>query len=96
MEATFDSVSSVDADISVLANDIEASEQRRDRLDEEIQEAKYDQQMRERGTAIRQKEVEKDKINAELSALNRQADTRAQLSIKRTEIESKNAQVDAS
>ncbi|EJT49074.1 hypothetical protein A1Q1_01723 [Trichosporon asahii var. asahii CBS 2479] len=96
MEATFDSVSSVDADISVLANDLEASEQRRDRLDEEIRNAKYDDQMRERGAAIRQKELEKDKINAELSALNRQADTRAQLSIKRTEIESKTAQVDAS
>lgn len=96
MESMFDSVSSVDADISVLANDIEASEQRRDRLDEEIRNANYDVQMRERGSAIRQKELEKDKINAELSALNRQADTRAQLSIKRSEVESKTAQVDAS
>lgn len=96
MEASFDSVSSVDADLSVLENDLEASEQRHKKLDDEISNAKYDEQIRKRGDVIRQKELEKDRINAELSALNRQADTRAQLSIKRTEIESKTAQVDAS
>lgn len=96
MEATFDSVSSVDADISVLENDIAALEQRRDQLDEGIRNAHYDERMRECAASIREKEAEKDKINAELSALNRQADSRAQLGIKRSEVASKTAQVDAS
>ena len=45
---------------------------------------------------IRQKEAEKDKVNAELSVLNRQADSRAQLAIKRNELTSKSNQVDVS
>lgn len=96
METKFDSFSSVDADISVLQNDISAVETRRDNLEQEVQQAHYDEQIRDRIATIRQKEVERDKLNAELSALNLQADTRAQLSIKRSEVESKKAQVAAS
>lgn len=96
MEASFDSFSSVDADISVLENDMTATETRRDGLEQEIQDARYDEQMRERRATVSQKEAERDKLNSELSALNRQADTRAQLAIKRSELESKNAQILAS
>lgn len=96
MDATFDSISSVDADISVLENDIAATEDRKNRLSEEIRSARYDEQMREKASAIRQKEADRDKANSELSALNRQADTRAQLSIKRNELQSKSNQVEAS
>lgn len=96
MEAQFDSVSSVDADISVLENDIGGTKDRREKLDEEIREARYDEQLRERGASIRQKDAERDKTNSELSALNRQADSRAQLSIKRSELQAKKAQIDAS
>lgn len=92
METSFDSLSSVDADISVLENDITSTETRRDSLEQEIQEARYDEQMRDRRSIVSQKEAEREKLNSELSALNRQADTRAQLAIKRTELESKNAQ----
>lgn len=95
-EANFESVSSVEADISVVENDIAVTEGRRDRLDEEIQNARYDEQVRERAAAIRQKEADRDKINSDLSVLNRQADSRAQLSIKRSELESKTAQMNAS
>lgn len=96
MESSFDSFSSVDADISVLENDISSTETRRDSLEQEIQEVQYDEQMRERKSTVSQKETERDKLNSELTALNRQADTRAQLGIKRNELESKNAQILAS
>lgn len=46
--------------------------------------------------SIRQKEGERDKIQGELSVLNRQADSRAQLAIKRNELRSKHGQVEAS
>ncbi|GMK53777.1 hypothetical protein CspeluHIS016_0103630 [Cutaneotrichosporon spelunceum] len=96
MEQSFDSFSSVDADISVLENDVSSLETRREALEQEVQEAGYDEQLRERRSAVGQKEAAREKLNSELTALNRQADTRAQLSIKRSELESKNAQVEAS
>lgn len=52
--------------------------------------------MRDKNASIRQKEGERDKVQGELSALNRQADSRAQLGIKRNEVRSKQSQIEAS
>jgi len=95
-EATFESVSSVDVEIEMLEQKIVEAEDQRTRLQNDIRDAKYDEQMREKTLAIRHKEAEKDKVQAELSALNRQADSRAQLSIKKSEITAKTNQVSAS
>ncbi|KAK4689016.1 DNA repair protein RAD50, partial [Tremellales sp. Uapishka_1] len=94
-ESNFDSVTSVDADISIVENQISDAQGQLDRLDQELSEARYDEQIRERSTTIRQKETDRDKINSELSALNRQADSRAQLSIKRNELQTKKASIEA-
>jgi DNA repair protein RAD50 len=80
----------------VLENDVAVSEGRRERIDEEIQQARYDDQIREHNLTIRQKDADREKVNSELSLLNRQADSRAQLSIKRSELDSKTAQMNAS
>lgn len=71
-------------------------EDAKSRLETEIREAKYDERIRDKTVSIRQKETDRDRANGELSALNRQADSRAQLSIKRNELTSKNSQVTAS
>jgi len=71
-------------------------EDAKSRLEAEIREAKYDERIRDKTVSIRQKETDRDRANGELSALNRQADSRAQLSIKRNELNSKNSQVTAS
>jgi DNA repair protein RAD50 len=71
-------------------------EDAKSRLETEIREAKYDERIRDKTVSIRQKEIDRDRANGELSALNRQADSRAQLSIKRNELTSKNSQVTAS
>jgi len=71
-------------------------EDAKSRLEAEIREAKYDERIRDKTVSIRQKETDRDRANGELSALNRQADSRAQLSIKRNELTSKNSQVTAS
>lgn len=89
-------MSSVDVEIELLEGKIKEAREQQARLEQDIREAKYDEQLREKLLAIRQKEAEKDKMNAELSALNRQADSRAQLSIKRNELTSKRGQVQAS
>ncbi|WVR06574.1 hypothetical protein IAU60_003606 [Kwoniella sp. DSM 27419] len=95
-ESTFDTVSSLDVEIGILQDKINENEEQRARLEAEIRDARYDEQIREKGMLVRQKEAERDKINAELSALNRQADSRAQLTIKRNEAAAKAAQVESS
>jgi DNA repair protein RAD50 len=93
---SFESVSSVDADISVLENDIAVTEGRRDRLDEEIQNARYDEQIRERATLVNQKNANRDQLSADIAILNSHAEQRAKLDLKRSSLESKIAQMDAS
>lgn len=89
-------MSSVDVQIELLEAKLKENEDQRTRLEQDIREARFDEQIREKASAIRQKETDRDKINAELSALNRQADSRAQLAIKRNELSSKKNQVAAS
>jgi len=95
-EDTFESVNSVDADIGLVETRIAEIEEQRARLDQDIREAKYDEQIRGKTVMIRQREADRDRINAELSALNRQADSRAQLGIKRSGLQSKTSQIGAS
>jgi len=95
-EDTFESVNSVDADIGLVETRIAEIEEQRARLDQDIREAKYDEQIRGKTVMIRQREADRDRINAELSALNRQADSRAQLGIKRSGLQSKTSQIVAS
>jgi DNA repair protein RAD50 len=95
-EANFSSVSSVDASVKMAEGQITDLEDAKTRLEQEVREARYDERLRENMVAIRQKETDRDRANSELSALNRQADSRAQLSIKRNEFTSKTSQVSAS
>ncbi|OCF37294.1 DNA repair protein RAD50 [Kwoniella heveanensis BCC8398] len=95
-ESTFDSVSNLDVEIGILQDKLTENEEQKSRLEAEIRDARYDEQIREKGMLVRQKEAERDKINSELSALNRQADSRAQLTIKRHEAGAKSAQVENS
>lgn len=95
-ESNFDSVSSYDAEIGLLERKLVEIAESQAKLENEIRESKYDERTREMVASIRQKEGERDKIQSELSVLNRQADSRAQLTIKRTELRSKQGQVEAS
>lgn len=95
-EANFSSVSSVEAQVKMVEGQITDLEDSKSRLEQEVRDAKYDERIREKAIAMRQKETDRDRANSELSALNRQADSRAQLSIKRNEYSSKTSQVAAS
>ena len=95
-EDAFESVTSVDADLGLVETRIAEIEEQRARLDQDIREAKYDEQIRDRAVAIRQREADRDRISSELSALNRQADSRAQLAIKKSESQAKTRQIGAS
>ena len=95
-EDAFESVNTVDADIGLAETRIAEIEVQRTRLDQDIREAKYDEQIRDKGVAIRQLEATRDRLSSELSGLNRQADSRAQLAIKKAESQAKTRQIGAS
>lgn len=86
----------MDVEIQLLEQKIAEAETQLERLEQDIVLAKYEEQLREKSASIRHKEGDKDKVASELSALNRQADSRAQLAIKRNEVAAKKNQVDAS
>lgn len=71
-------------------------EEQKARLEQDIRDAKYDQQLTDKSLHIRQKEADREKVSEELSALNRQADSRAKLAIKKGEMASKTNQISAS
>lgn len=95
-EGQYDSVSSFDVEIELLEAKIAEVTEAQHRLETDLREAKYDEQIRDRAAAIRQNEGERDKVQAELAVLNRQADSRAQLSIKRNELKNKEGSMQAS
>ncbi|WVO14305.1 hypothetical protein L204_101937 [Cryptococcus depauperatus] len=82
------------AEIDILLNKIKELTSDYDELQNQIREAKYDEQMREKGLSIRQKDLERDKISAELAILNRKADSRAKLDLQRRDLDNKKAQIE--
>lgn len=66
------------------------------RLDKEIREAKFDEQIRDKRNAIAQQDAEKEKLGNELVALNKQASTRATLEVLRGSAKEKDGVIKAS
>ena len=66
-----------------------------DRLDKEIKDAKFDEQLKEKRNAIALQDVEKEKLGNELVALNKQASTRATLEVLRSGAKEKDGNIKA-
>jgi restriction endonuclease S subunit len=66
------------------------------KLEKEIREAKFDDQIKEKRNAIAQQDAEKEKLGNELVALNKQASTRATLEVLRGSKREKDEVVKAS
>jgi DNA repair protein RAD50 len=74
-------------------SDIEAAERKLDdqrtqleTLNAHFRTASYDQNLREKAQNIVSLEAQREALHAELSGLNRQSDTRAKLSVKRSDL----------
>jgi hypothetical protein len=66
------------------------------KLEKEIREAKFDDQIREKRNAISLQDAEKEKLGNELVALNKQASTRATLEVLRSSKKEKDGIIQAS
>lgn len=74
--------------------DIEEKTRRLDKLKTDFKTANYDQKLSENTDKKVVAENKRDKLNQEFIMLNREAEARANLNLKRKEIISKNAEID--
>jgi DNA repair protein RAD50 len=88
-EASLDRTSSLTTDIRTLEGDIEEKRRRLDRARQEIKDGNFDERISEKSSKARALEDRREDLNRELGTLGLQADSRARLDIKRTELKSK-------
>lgn len=77
---------SSEAEVANLKQSISDSEKKRQTLVDESKREDLGEQLRLKGQAVKEAEGKRDQLHAELASLNRQADTRAKLAIKRAEV----------
>ncbi|KAL4258232.1 P-loop containing nucleoside triphosphate hydrolase [Pleurotus pulmonarius] len=92
-ESDLDATQVVESELRTLSGDIEEKRSRLDQLKTAIQSANYDGRIAEKTTKAKHLEDQRDSLNAEFRALSLQADSRAKLDLKRTELKSKTAEL---
>ncbi|KAG5221328.1 DNA repair protein [Salix suchowensis] len=92
-ERDLDATQVVESELRTLSGDIEEKKSRLDQLKATIQSANYDGRIAEKTTKAKHLEDRRDSLNAEFRALSLQADSRAKLDLKRTELKSKTAEL---
>jgi hypothetical protein len=95
-ERAFESVSSLEADISLTSGQVSDVQASIIKLEKDIDTANYDQAVRDKGALINQRRVDVTRLNSELATLNLQASSRAKLALNRTALSDKEAEVAAS
>jgi DNA repair protein RAD50 len=92
-ERTVDASHNVSTDLKTLEADIEEKKSRITKLQVEIKATNSDQKLAQNAAKARDMEDQRERLNAEMTSLSRQADTRARLDIKRSELKSKQTEV---
>lgn len=84
-----DGFSVAQADIDAAKEAFEEDTKRQQRVANELKEANYEEQLRKKNTEIRDLDERREELTVELNALNRHAEFRAKLDLKRNEAEEK-------
>ncbi|KDQ62331.1 hypothetical protein JAAARDRAFT_66083 [Jaapia argillacea MUCL 33604] len=92
-ESILDASQSLAGKLRTVIGDIEEKKSRLEKLRQEIRAANYDERMSEKSKNARTLEDQREALNAELRSLSLQADSRARLDIKRTEMKTKETDV---
>lgn len=77
---------SSEAEVATLKQSIGDIEKNRSNLAEENKRENFGEKLRLKNQSVKEAEGKRDQLHAELASLNRQADTRAKLAIKRAEV----------
>lgn len=81
------------SELRTLSGDIEEKKLRLEKVKRDIKEASFEERLGERASKARVMEDKRDSLNAELRALSLQADARARLDLKRTEVRSRTLEI---
>lgn len=81
------------SELRTLSGDIEEKKQRLEKVKRDIKGANFDERLSERASKARVMEDKRDRLNAELRGLSLQADARARLDLKRSEVKSRALEV---
>ncbi|TFY67850.1 hypothetical protein EVJ58_g1346 [Rhodofomes roseus] len=92
-EVEVDRASALASQLRSLQIDIEEKERRIEGIKEEIKGGNFDQRLSEMNSKSRSMELRRDELTAEIRALSLQADARARLDLKRTELKNKTTEM---
>ncbi|KAI5452761.1 DNA repair protein rad50 [Naganishia albida] len=93
-ELEVDSFSTIDSDIKRLEKEIKSAVLRIERANEEIDEAKFDEKLRELGLEIRRLESDREEMNIEYRELQKHAEARANLNAARNNLTKVQTRID--
>ncbi|KAF7314451.1 AAA-23 domain-containing protein [Mycena kentingensis (nom. inval.)] len=92
-EGRLESMESLTSEVASKRGDIEEKQARRTKQREELDNAKFEQRIAEKASAMKLLEERRDKLSLEFKTLNLQAEARAKLKVHRTDIENKTAEI---
>ncbi|KAG8214897.1 hypothetical protein J3R82DRAFT_10069 [Butyriboletus roseoflavus] len=92
-EVAVETMQGLASELRTLSGDIEERKLRLEKLKKDIKEANYEERLSERASKARALDDKRDNMNAELRGLSLQADARARLDLKRSEVRSRTLEV---
>ncbi|PSR71740.1 hypothetical protein PHLCEN_2v12388 [Hermanssonia centrifuga] len=84
-EREVDAAAGLSSRLRTFEVDIEEKQSRIQKIEDEMKAANYDERLGEKNTKIRNMELKRDELNAEVLTLSQQAESRARLELKREE-----------
>lgn len=92
-ELEVEAAQALTAELRTLKADIEEKEHRIKKSRAEIAQAKYEERLAEKNNKAKGLELKREELNAELGKTSAQAEARARLDLKRTELKTKSGEV---
>ena len=92
-EMSVETMQGLASELRTLAGDIEEKKLRLEKVKRDIKEANFEERLSERASKARVMEDKRDVLNTELRSLSLQADARARLDLKRSEVRSRTLEV---
>jgi DNA repair protein RAD50 len=84
---------SLTSEYQTTEGDIEEKRRRIERIHNDMAAAKYDERLAEKNNSIREMDLRRDALHAEMQTLNLQAQIRAKYEVKRDELKSKESEL---
>lgn len=93
-ETVIDQNKSLEVSLKDNTQDLVDQRTRLERLNQELEGARYDEQLSQKAKEIQQAEVERDALHSEQSRSSLQANDRAKLDIKKADYKKRSAEID--